>query len=112
MIDALDECDHPIDLMKSLRKVWENAPGELEILVTSRHEVPVNEEYCQWIDLNTSDNNSDMKNFIKAEVRREDKSERLLEGEDENLEDRVIAVLNDKAGGLYVDSLTWILSCH
>jgi len=109
MIDALDECDKPMDLLAALAEVYKQAPENLEILITSRHEVRVKEivEFteCQEFGLNTSLTNADMENFINLEVRRKNSYPRLLNGKYPELEERLINVLNRKANGMYVTRL-------
>jgi len=104
MIDALDECDRPDLLLEALAKVYTNAPEKLEILMTSRHEVRVEEidafKECWDLDLNTSLTYADMKNFIDLEVRGAAKYSRLLKGERPDLEEKLIEVLDEKAGGM------------
>ena len=106
MIDALDECDKPMDLLAALEEVYNNALGKLEILVTSRHEVDVMKidafNNCHQINLNTSITREDMKKFISLEVRGAKKHARLLGGKYPDLEERLVDVLNKKAVGMYV----------
>ena len=106
MIDALDECDEPMDLLGSLAEVYKAVPGALEILITSRNKVRVKDigEFleCQEINLKSSISNTDMRNFINLEVRGAEKHARLLKGSRPDLEKKLIDVLNKKANGMLV----------
>lgn len=103
MIDALDECDQPEKLLGFLRDVSHSAPGKLELLVTSRHDVEVKDKFpdCGQVDLNTAASAADMLTFIKKEVQDREDDERLLKGNRPDLEEKLIKLLDEKAGGMY-----------
>jgi hypothetical protein len=49
MIDALDECGEPKELLKVLRDASSNMHSGLELLVSSRHEVDVYNKFLNAI---------------------------------------------------------------
>ncbi|EHL01002.1 putative Serine/threonine-protein phosphatase 6 regulatory ankyrin repeat subunit B [Glarea lozoyensis 74030] len=71
----------------------------------ARHEVMVKDidtfGHCREINLNTFLTRADMENFINLEVRGREKHSRLLKGEHPDLENRLIKVLEMKAGGMF-----------
>jgi hypothetical protein len=110
MIDALDECDEPEELLKVLRDASRVIPGCLELLVSSRHNVRVNIKLpsAVIVDLGRSVPETDMVTYITTEVKGPEKEERILEGEYPNLEDRLVAILCGRAGGMYDKFLDYI----
>ena len=117
MIDALDQCDKPIELLKVLRDASYESSGQLELFVSSRGHVQVEKKFTDvvLVDINTSVPMDDMEIYITTEVKRREQDERLLEGQNEELEDELISILSEKAGGMYVSTqfpsislkLTW-----
>jgi hypothetical protein len=111
MIDALDECDEPKELLKALRDASRVVPGGLELLVSSRHEVYVDKKFSNPIvvDLNESVPEADMIIYITTEVSEREEDERILGGKHPDLEDRLIDILCMRAGGMYDKSLSYCL---
>lgn len=109
IIDALDECDKPKELLKALRDASEDNTGGLELLVSSRHEVSVNEKLSNAVIVNLSQwvSETDMVTYITTEVSDREKDERILEGQRPDLEDRLIKILSRRAGGMYDKSLNY-----
>lgn len=103
MIDALDECDQPKELLKVLRDVSQDVPDRLELLVSSRYEVSVDDKFPNAIivDLNESVPRGEMTTYIDTEVRDREGDERLLRGNHPDLEERLINILCRRAGGMY-----------
>lgn len=109
MIDALDECDDPKELLKALRDASRVIPGGLELLVSSRHEVHVDEKLPKAVivDLGESVSEADMITYITTEVNDREKDERILKGKHPDLEDRLTEILCRRAGGMYDKSLDY-----
>jgi len=107
MIDALDECDEPGELLEALQDASRNMPGGLELLVSSRHEVHVDKKLSNVVivDLNGSASKTDMVTYITTEVKNRKEDDRILEGKHEDLEDRLIEILYRRSGGMYDKSL-------
>jgi hypothetical protein len=107
MIDALDECDEPKELLKALRGASRAMPGGLELLVSSRYEVHVDEKLSNAVivDLGESVSETDMITYITTEVDDREKDERILKGKYPDLEGRLIEILCRRAGGMYDKSL-------
>ena len=103
MIDALDQCDKPEELLKVLRDVPHQSPGRLELLVSSQDYVQVEDKFpdVEEVYVNTSMPKDDMVTYITAEVKGREKDERLLKGQEEELEDELIQLLIEKAGNMY-----------
>lgn len=70
LIDALDECDDPRELLIDLRHAYEVIPGGLELLVSSRHEVHVDDKFpnAVTIDVRSDSSESDMDTYITTEI--------------------------------------------
>ncbi|KAJ5678666.1 Ankyrin repeat-containing protein [Penicillium macrosclerotiorum] len=104
IIDALDECDAPKTLLKALKDASEVIPGGLEVLVSSRHEVHVDEKIPNVviINLTKSSSETDMITYIQTEVNERDDDERLLKGKHPDLETRLIEILGRRAGGMFI----------
>jgi hypothetical protein len=102
MIDALDECDEPKELLRALRDASLVMPGGLELLLSSRHGVRVDKKLSNAIilDLNRSVSDTDMITYITTEVNDREEDERILEGKHRDLEDRLIEILCRRAGGM------------
>jgi hypothetical protein len=109
MIDALDECSDPYGLLEALRDAAATAvrnsyprQGRLELLVSSRQNIEVLKymKNAVPIDINVAKDEYDMKVYIITEVRNRKEQERLLEGKYEDLENELIEVLHEKAGGM------------
>jgi len=104
MVDALDECDEPYNLMEALKEISDSAPGYLEVLVSSRHIIRVNDVFPDFlqVDVNASASKADMKEYIQVEVTEREKYRRLLGGNDPKTEQRLVDVLNKQSNGMYV----------
>jgi len=102
MIDALDECDEPKELLKALRGPSGAIPAGLELLVSSRYEVHVDEKFSNAIriDLGKSLSETDMITYITTEVNDREEDERILKGKHPDLESRLIEILCRRAGGM------------
>ena len=109
MIDALDECEEPKDVLIALRDAAKDVPGGIELLVSSRYEVHVDEKFPTVvpIDVNTSMDEIEMITYIATEVQDRETDERLLQGEYPELEDELIEILRKRAGGMYVNPLSY-----
>jgi hypothetical protein len=103
MIDALDECDEPKELLKALRDASRVMPGGLELLVSSRYEVRVDEKLSNAIivDLNRSVSDTDMITYVTTEINDREEDEKILKGKHPDLEARLIEILCRRAGGMY-----------
>jgi hypothetical protein len=103
MIDALDECDEPKELLKVLRDASRVMSGGLELLVSSRYEVRVDERLSNVVivDLGKSVSETDMITYITTEVNDREEDERISKGKYPDLETRLIEILCGRAGGMY-----------
>ncbi|KAK0124782.1 hypothetical protein ONS96_008663 [Cadophora gregata f. sp. sojae] len=105
MIDALDECDEPKKLLAALVKAFKVVPGGLELLMSSRYEVRVHEKFVDTpmaiIDLRSSVSETDMYTYISTEVKEREDDERLLGRKYPELEDKLIKILCERAGGMF-----------
>ncbi len=111
MIDALDECDKPKELLQALKDVSQDLsrdmPDALQLLVASRHEVNVKDKFSNAVivDLSPSVSNTDMETYIKTEVSNRPDDQRLLKGKCPEIEKMLIDILCRRAGGMYNESL-------
>ena len=102
LIDALDECDDPRELLIVLRHAYEVIPGGLELLVSSRHEVHVDDKFpnAVTIDVRSDSSESAMDTYITTEIYNRDNDDRILEGNYPDLEGKLVRILNNRAGGM------------
>lgn len=72
--------------------------------MSGRPEVQVQRRFANSIVVDIQEGTTfiDMRNYITKEVKRADKSERIFGGEREDLEDRLINIMNRKANGMCV----------
>jgi hypothetical protein len=107
MIDALDECDDPEELLKVLQDASWKMPDRLELLVSSRYEVHVDEQLSTAVivDLGRSVSDTDMFTYITTEVKDRAEAKKILKGKRPDLENRLIEILHKRAGGMYNKSL-------
>jgi hypothetical protein len=103
MIDALDECDEPKELLKALRGPSGALLAGIELLVSSRHEVHVDGKFpnAVIVDFGKSESESDMITYVTTEVNDREEDERILKGKYPDLEGRLIEILCRRAGGMY-----------
>ena len=79
MIDALDQCDKPTELLKVLRDAATQYPDQIELLVTSQGYVQVEKKLSDIVivDVNTSIPGDDMLTYVTTEVKGR---ERMMKG--------------------------------
>jgi hypothetical protein len=103
-IDALDECDHPQTVLDVLESISTAGQGIVKIFATSRtevlglakHEFP---DAC-FLELDKLSTRADMDIYIQREVRERKPHLRLLQKERLDLEERLIKLLSQRAGGM------------
>lgn len=103
-IDALDECDDPEKVLDVLGSVSAIGKGTVKIFATSRTEVLrlAKGEFPDacFLELDELSTRVDMETYIQREVRERKPYLRLLRGERPDLEDRLIELLSQRAGGM------------
>lgn len=102
IIDALDECDEPLKVLKMLKKASEVHGGKLRILVSSRHGVKVEHKdsfrgVTKQILVKDLTKN-DMHNYIYKEIF--EREERILDGRDPEREEKLCQALLEQANGM------------
>jgi hypothetical protein len=103
IIDALDQCDEPEELLQIIYEVSQENPGKLEIFLSGRYRVNVASQFPKRFgaDINRSMPKDDMVKYITTEVKDRPISRRLLEGKHEELENELIEILCNRAGKMY-----------
>ncbi|KAF2734142.1 hypothetical protein EJ04DRAFT_577066 [Polyplosphaeria fusca] len=104
LIDALNWCDEPKEVLKRIRDASEKFPVGIQLLVSSTHRVQVDEvllavlvdTYLSSVAIET-----DMKSFIFGEVQDREQHEKLLKGEYPDVENRLIEILCRRVGGMF-----------
>ena len=99
MIDALDQGDKPVELLKILRDASLGSPSGIELLVSSQAYVEVEKTLPRVlkIHVNTLMPMDDRSTYITTQVKGVEKDKRLLEGKHEELEDELVETLCDKS---------------
>ena len=100
IVDALDECEKPYELLRALKRVGDSSTSQTKLFVSSRLNVNVASVmiFHRKIDIQSQSASKDMENFLHTEVKQRDR--RLLKGRYPELEDRLIKVLRDRAQGM------------
>ena len=99
IVDALDECEEPEKLLKSLRTATESCEN-VTFLFSSRPNVKVH-TYLPTavpIDIDAARSLEDMKYFVSNEIAHRD--EKLLSGAAPQLEEELSALICQKANGM------------
>lgn len=103
-IDALDECDDPKEVLGVLSAISTAGEGTVKIFATSRKEVLrlAKDEFPDacFLEVEQLSTRVDMETYIQREVRERKNHLRLLRGERPDLEDRLIELLSQRAGGM------------
>ncbi len=100
VIDALDECDDPDELLVCLKEVEEGRPCKIRLFLSSRLHVRVSKFYenCKTVSA-TEGNGADLVFYIRNEVENR-KTRRLLDGKRPDLEACLIQTLTRRAQGM------------
>ena len=100
VIDALDECEDPDDLLLRLKEVEDGNPCRTRLFISSRMHVKVPRIYESSIIVPTpGGNEADLAFYIRNEVENR-KTRRLLDGKRPDLEGRLIETLTRQAQGM------------
>ncbi|KAF8244370.1 hypothetical protein K440DRAFT_558938, partial [Wilcoxina mikolae CBS 423.85] len=103
-IDALDEVEQIIDLLRSLKLIIDKSKNLVRIFATSRNDPDILKQFHMFpkINVGPEDNEGDMNSFIRSQIKRAVKYSRLL---DDNtgtmLQDEICNVLSTRAKGLF-----------
>ena len=100
VIDALDECEDPDELLLYLKEVEDNNSGKTRLFLSSRMHVGVSKIYESCLSVPTpGGNEADLGFYVRNEVKNR-KTRRLLEGRRPDLETRLIETLSLQAQGM------------
>ena len=100
VIDALDECEDPDELLLSLKEVEEGNPRRTRLFLSSRMHVRVSKIYESCVIISTPGaNEADLAFYIRNEVGNR-KTRRLLDGKRPDLEGRLIGTLTRQSQGM------------
>lgn len=99
IIDALDECSEPDELLSSLKEISLSSKGTMQFFFSSRMNVAVSEEFpeCTKVEVG-SDNQDDIEFYVHTEVKKRKK--RLLHGKAPELENQLVEILSRRAQGM------------
>lgn len=99
IIDALDECSDPSDLLSNLKEASTSAKSGTRFFFSSRMNVDVSEEFpeCAKIDSGV-ESQDDIEFYVRTEVK--GRKRRLLHGKAPELEDMLVEVLTQRAQGM------------
>lgn len=100
VIDALDECEDPDELLLYLKEVEDDNACRTRLFFSSRMHVDVFKIYKSCISVSTpGGNEADLGFYVRNEVKTR-KIRRLLDGKRPDLETRLIDTLNRQAQGM------------
>ena len=100
VVDALDECEDPDELLLCLKEVEEGNPSRTRIFLSSRMHVRVSKIYESCLIVPApGGNEADLAFYIRNEVGNR-KTRRLLDGKRPDLEARLIETLTRQAQGM------------
>ena len=100
VIDALDECEDPDELLLYLKEVEDDNPGKTRLFLSSRMHVGVSKIYESCLSVFApGGNEADLGFYISNEVKNR-KIRRLLDGKRPDLETRLIETLSRQAQGM------------
>ena len=100
VVDALDECEDPDELLLYLKEVEEGNPGKTRLFLSSRMHVGVSKIYESCLSVSTpGGNKADLGFYVWNEVKNR-KKRRLLDGKRPDLETRLIETLSRQAQGM------------
>ena len=98
LIDALDECEDPEDLLLCLKEVEDDNSCRTRLFLSSRMHVNVSKIYENIVPT-PGGNEADLVFYIRNEVGNR-KTRRLLDGKRPDLEGRLIETLTRQAQGM------------
>ncbi|RDW66000.1 hypothetical protein BP6252_09635 [Coleophoma cylindrospora] len=106
VIDALDECDPQTrhELFYAFHRFIQESPTLVKIFISSRddHDIVHRLSKVPSLYINTSDNSSDIENYVRSQVAKAISEERLLCGEvSQDLEEHIVQTLISKAQGMF-----------
>jgi hypothetical protein len=102
MIDAVDECKDWNRLLSALAQASKHPKASVKFFLTSREEVKVDEYFPRTTKkvLAAKLTQFDMEVFVRGEVFGRERLDRLLEGKDPELEERLVSALLARAQGM------------
>ena len=99
VIDGLDECSEPMQLLRSLHQVWKGS-NRLKIFLTSRLDVAVTEVFpkIKTIRSDFAKTADDIREYVRKELQR--KERRNVKVITEELAERMVNILTQRAQGM------------
>ena len=100
VIDALDECEDPEELLLCLKEIEDSNPCRTRLFLSSRMHVKVSRIYESCVIISTPGRNeADLAFYIRNEIESR-KARRLLDGKRPDLEARLIETLTRQSQGM------------
>jgi hypothetical protein len=101
IIDALDECDDPEELLYQLKGILEHPGNNIRLMLSSRMHVEVRKTFpmIRAVTVSAEETSSDVATYIQCEVQ-ERRTRRLLDGKHPELEMQLVEILNTRADGM------------
>jgi len=102
IIDALDECTAPSEVLDALQSVCTKSPSSVKVFLSSRMnvEIPFHFPDCERIQIDEGKNSGDIESYIQGEVWGQKR--RLLDARRPDLEERLIQILTTRAQGMFI----------
>ena len=100
VIDGIDECSAPMELLRSLHDVWKNFP-KLKVFLTSRLDVEVSSIFHRipTVQSEVSKTSDDIREYITQELNRKDRRNKKVITDE--LAERMTNILVKRAQGMF-----------
>ena len=105
IIDALDECLVPSEVLYGLGEIRAKATSKVHLLLSSRMDIDVPFYFsdCEKIQMDEEKSSGDIENYVRQEVNSGgSQKRRLLDGKRPDLEARLIQILIARAQGMFI----------
>ncbi len=102
IIDALDECTAPSEVLDALQDLCAKSTSSVKIFLSSRMnvEIPFHFPDCERIQIDEGRNSGDIESYVQGEVWGQKR--RLLDARRPDLEERLVQILTTRAQGMFI----------
>ena len=105
ILDALDECTYREDLLTFILELINPQPRDLRVMATSRREKDIEEQLSSIAHCNINIQSALVDEDIRVYIRNRLSTDTKLKKWPQSVQNEIIAVMMEKAGGMYVSRL-------
>ena len=100
ILDALDECDQNLDIIKTLDNIIRESLKPIKIFISSRPDENIKERFEKGpnVSIKATDNDNDIAKFIAAKIGEDDENRRIKLSN--SLKETIVAVILSKSQGM------------